>query len=121
MITENLHQEMSTNQQKQDDPYAGFNDYDHAYDLEVFNFLFKRFKEFICRWKFCSSSYSIELWTSTGRHIFKILSLKLVTATASRLGTSIMAPGTAMTPRLPTSASHAKMGVKRLANDEITG
>jgi len=25
----------ANNQQKQDDPYGGFNDYDHAYDLEV--------------------------------------------------------------------------------------
>nr|CAD2124110.1 unnamed protein product [Meloidogyne enterolobii] len=84
----------ANNQQKQDDPYGGFNDYDHAYDLENL-YSDGNFVQAAVR-----SSY--------GRR----------PATSSRLGTS-MPVGTAMGLRLPTAASYSQMGVKRLATGGI--
>uniref|UniRef100_A0A1I8BEH7 TPR_REGION domain-containing protein n=1 Tax=Meloidogyne hapla TaxID=6305 RepID=A0A1I8BEH7_MELHA len=80
----------ANNQQRQDDPYGGFNDYDHAYDLENL-YSDGNFVQAAVR-----SSY--------GRR----------PATSSRLGTSIMSTGNAMALRLPTAASYSQMGVKRL-------
>uniref|UniRef100_A0A915M902 Uncharacterized protein n=1 Tax=Meloidogyne javanica TaxID=6303 RepID=A0A915M902_MELJA len=104
----------ANNQQKQDDPYGGFNDYDHAYDLEVVCF-----KENECAVSGNHNKRFVNLY-SDGNFVQAAVrsSYGRRPATSSRLGTS-MPVGTAMGLRLPTAASYSQMGVKRLATGGI--